>query len=149
MNTRRSVEEFLEQKNVAVVGVSRSGKKFGNTILKELRSKGYKVFGINPAIEEDAKDVFKNIESIPEKIDSAVIVVPPEETDKVIKDIGSAGIKHVWMQQGSQSGEAIKYCEENNINVVSNECILMFAEPAAFPHRIHRGIWRILGKLPK
>jgi hypothetical protein len=31
---------------------------------------------------------------------------------------------------------------------VHGECILMFAEPAAFFHRAHRWIWRMLGKLP-
>jgi len=53
------------------------------------------------------------------------------------------------MQQGSESDEAINYCNENEIDCVSNECILMFAEPAGFIHRLHRWIWGIAGKLPQ
>ncbi len=29
-----------------------------------------------------------------------------------------------------------------------NECILVFAEPAALIHRTHRWIWAVLGRLP-
>jgi hypothetical protein len=53
------------------------------------------------------------------------------------------------MQPGSESAAAIRSCEENNLQVVHGECILMFAEPAAFFHRAHRWIWRMLGKLPR
>ena len=40
MTTKHEIDEFLEQKTLAIVGVSRTGKKFGNAILKDL--------GINP-----------------------------------------------------------------------------------------------------
>ena len=40
MTSRAAVEGFLAQKTLAVVGVSRGGKKFGNAILKELKAKG-------------------------------------------------------------------------------------------------------------
>jgi len=53
------------------------------------------------------------------------------------------------MQQGSESDAAVRYCREHGINLVSGACILMFAEPAAFFHRAHRWVWRMLGKLPK
>jgi hypothetical protein len=53
------------------------------------------------------------------------------------------------MQQGAESKEAIRFCEDNNIAVVHGECILMFAEPLAFGHRLHRWIWKLLGRLPK
>jgi predicted CoA-binding protein len=53
------------------------------------------------------------------------------------------------MQQGSESEKAVSYCRENGIQVVQRECILMFAESAGFPHNLHRGIWGLLGKLPR
>ena len=39
MITQAAVDDFLSQKALAVVGVSRGGKKFGNTILQELSAK--------------------------------------------------------------------------------------------------------------
>ncbi|MFC1564882.1 CoA-binding protein [candidate division KSB1 bacterium] len=149
MNTKISVEDFLAQKTLAVVGVSRSGKKFGNTIFKDLKSKGFKIFGVNPNIDENEGEIYKSLESIPDTVEGVIVVVPPAETEKVVKDAADAGIKHVWLQQGAESETAVKFCKDNDINVISGECVLMFAEPTGFPHRLHRGIWRILGKLPK
>ncbi|MFC2140896.1 hypothetical protein ACFLQP_01185 [Acidobacteriota bacterium] len=53
------------------------------------------------------------------------------------------------MQQGAESEKAIEFCQKNNFTTVTRECILMFAEPAARYHRMHRWVWKILGKLPK
>lgn len=149
MNTKKIVEEFLAQKKFAVVGVSRKKTKFGNAIYKELKQKGYDVFPINPHINNFEGDTcYPDLLSLPEKVDAVIINVPPVQTEKVVREAKQAGINKVWLQQGSQSDAAIKFCEENEIDCVSNECILMFAQPSAFIHRAHRWIWGVLGKLP-
>ncbi len=78
-----------------------------------------------------------------------MLVVPPAETEKVVHEAAEVGIRRVWMQQGAESGVAIRFCEEHGIDVVHGECILMFAEPAEFYHRMHRWVWGLLGKLPE
>jgi predicted CoA-binding protein len=78
-----------------------------------------------------------------------ITIVPPAATEEVVKQAHAAGIKRIWMQQGSESEAAIRYCRDNGMTVIDGECILMFAEPAAFYHRFHRWIWKILGKLPQ
>ena len=150
MTSKKLVDEFIAQKNLAVVGVSRNPKKFGNYIYRELKGKGYNVFPVNASsqvIEGDKS--YPDLMSLPEKADAVVINVPPKETEKVVRDVYKAGIKKVWMQQGSQSEGAEKYCEENGIDYISNECIIMFAHPSGFGHRAHKWIWGVLGKLPK
>ncbi len=72
-----------------------------------------------------------------------------EEIEKVLLEVHQAGIEKVWMQQGSQSKVAEEYCAENGIDCISNERILMFAEPAGFIHRTNRWVWGIAGKLPQ
>lgn len=149
MNSKKVVEEFLAQKKIAVVGVSRKKTKFGNAIYKELKQKGYNVLPINPHINTFEGDTcYPNILSLPQKVDAVVINVPPAQTEKVVREVKQAGINKVWLQQGSQSEAAIKYCEENGIDCVSNECILMFTHSPAFIHRAHRWVWGVLGKLP-
>lgn len=150
MATREKITEFLAQKSVAVAGVSRSGKKFGNSALKELKSKGYRTFAVNPnAAEIEGEMCFPSISAIEEKVDSAFIAVPKYECEKVVRDAVSSGVRNIWLQQGSESEEAINYCIQNQINVIYGECILMFAEPAAFFHKAHRWVNGVLGKLPK
>lgn len=150
MTSKSLVDDFLLQKNIAVVGVSRNNKKFGNVIYKELKKKGYRVYPVNPNLAEIEGDTcYPNLANVPVKLDAVVINVPPQQTEKVVEDINEAGIKKVWMQQGSQSDAAVEYCKKNGINVIENECILMFAEPAAFFHRAHRWMRGVTGKLPK
>jgi len=149
MTSKKLVEEFLNQKKIAVVGVSRKKTKFGNVIYKELKQKGYQVFPINPNITEyEGETCYPDLLSLPEKIDAVVICVPPVQTEKVVKEVVQIGIDKLWLQQGSQSDEAIKFCEENGIECIYNECILMFAQPSAFIHRAHKWVWGVLGKLP-
>jgi len=149
MNSKKSVEDFIAQKKIAVVGVSRKKTKFGNAIYKELKQKGYDVFPINPHITTFEGDAcYPDLLSLPEKVDAVIINVPPAQTEKVVREAKQARINKVWLQQGSQSETAVKFCEENGIDCVSNECILMFAQPSAFIHRAHKWIWGVLGKLP-
>ncbi len=150
MNSKKIVEKFLAQKNIAVVGVSRKKTKFGNAIYKELKQKDYQVYPINPNMDVFEGDTcYPDLLSLPEKVDAVVINVPPVQTEKVVREAKEAGINKVWLQQGSQSEDAIKFCEENGIDCVSNECILMFAQPSAFIHRAHRWVWGVFGKLPQ
>jgi predicted CoA-binding protein len=150
LSSKATVEAFLAQPALAVVGVSRNGKKFGNRIYEDLRRKGYRTFAVNPNADLIGDDpCYPNLTALPERIGGVVFVVPPEETEKAVKEVADLGIRRVWMQQGSESQNAIRFCEQNDINVVAGECILMFAKPVESIHRLHHWIWRILGKLPK
>lgn len=150
MTSKKLVDEFLTQKKIAVVGVSRKKTKFGNAIYRELKQKGYQIYPINPNTNVIEGDVcYPDLFSLPEKVDAVVINISPAQTEKVVREAKEAGIKKIWLQQGSQSDSTIKYCEENGIDCVSNECILMFAQPSAFIHRAHKWIWGVVGKLPQ
>lgn len=54
--------------------------------------------------------------------EGVLIVVPPAETEKVVRDAAESGIRWVWMQQGAGSDEGVRFCRENGINVVHGEC---------------------------
>ena len=46
------IDNFISSKRIAVVGMSRTGKKFGNMVGKELKSKGYAIYPIHPDVQE-------------------------------------------------------------------------------------------------
>ncbi len=145
----RTVSDFLSHRDLALVGISRNGKKFGNAIFKDLSAKGYHVYPVHPQVREiDGQTCWPSLLDLPARVDGVVVVVPPAETEKVVRDAAKAGIPRVWMQQGSESDAAIRFCRENGITVVSDACILMFAEPTVFFHRVHRWFWRLFGKSP-
>jgi predicted CoA-binding protein len=150
MTTKAVVDDFVAQKTLAVVGVSRDPKKFGNAAYRELKAKGYRVFPINRNIDSIEGDrCYANLIALPEKVEGVLIVVPPRETEQVVHEVDAAGIKRVWMQQGSESDTAVRFCQEHGISEVHGECIMMFAQPVQSVHRWHRGAWRLFGKLPK
>ena len=149
MTSKKLIENFLTQKNIAIVGASRNSKKFGYSIYKEMKSKGYNVYPVNPGAQLiDGDKCYPNLLSLPINVEAAILIIPPSAAKEVVKDAYATGIKMIWMQQGSESESAINYCKEKGIEVIHNECVLMFTEPAAFFHKAHKWIWGVLGKLP-
>ena len=146
----QAIEQFLKSNSIAIVGMSSKSAKFGNLAYKELSKKNYTLYPIHPKAKKiDGVQCFANFNAIKDKIDGVLISVSPQEAEKVVKSAHEAGIKNVWLQQGAQSDSAIQFCKDNGINVVHNECILMFAETVGSFHKFHRWVWKILGKLPK
>ncbi|MGE0090488.1 MAG: CoA-binding protein [Bacteroidales bacterium] len=150
MTNKQSITRFLEPKKLAVAGVSKNNKKFGYAVFKELRQKGFDICPINPTTETiDGITCYKSVSDIPAHYEKLFIVTPRNETDGVFKQAISKGIKHIWVQQLSETPETIKLSNENGVELIEKECIFMFAEPVTSVHKFHRFIWKVLGKLPK
>ena len=140
----KSVNEFLNEKTLAVVGASRKGYKFGNSLLKELPVKGYNVFAIHSeAAELNGFKCYPDFKSLPEKMGGVIISVKPNEAVKIVRNAVEAGIKKIWLQNGAESDEAVKYCAEHDVMLIHKKCVMMFAEPAGFGHKLHRFFWKI------
>jgi predicted CoA-binding protein len=77
-----------------------------------------------------------------------IINVPPADAVTALRDAAEAGIRHVRLQQGSESPYVANLCIELGLDAVVGECIRMHAEPTGI-HRVHRVLERALGQLPK
>jgi uncharacterized protein len=149
MTSKAAVQDFVSQKTLAIVGVSRSGNKFGNAAYRELKAKGYKVYPIHPQAETlEGERAYKDFKALPEKVDGVVVVVPPAQTEQVVREAAAAGIKRVWMQQGAESAAAIQFCKENGVAEVHGECIMMYGVGTGL-HGFHGKVWKFLGMAPK
>ncbi len=150
MVSRRVIDEVLSQKTLALVGVSRNGAGFGNTIRKELAGKGYSVLLVHPEAETIAGEpCARSLQDIASRVGGVILVTPPAATTGLVREAAAAGIRRIWMQQGAASPEAIEFCAQQGLAAVHGECILMFADPATWFHRLHRGLNSVLGKLPR
>ena len=148
MTSRRSVETFLAQPSIALLGVSRSGMKFGNFAYRTLTARGYRVYAIHPCADLiGGIRCYRNFKELPEHVDAALIVLPPAKAVTAVKDAASSGIHHIWLQQGAESGEVSEACHELGLNTVAGECILMFAKPKGI-HKAHRWLREVFGRLP-
>jgi hypothetical protein len=150
MVAKRLVDEFVAQRSLAVVGVSRSGKGFGNAAMRELAANGYRVHPVHPtAGSAQGVPCVQDLASLSEPVGGVLIVVPPAQTERVVREAASAGIRRVWMQQGSSSPAAIAYCADQGIDAVHGECILMYLSRGPAIHRFHRGLRRLFGRMPR
>jgi predicted CoA-binding protein len=151
MTTKREIDDFLAQKTLAIVGVSRSGKKFGNVILKDLTRLGYRLLPIHPdASEIDGVSAFPSFGALPEPVGGVIVVVPPARAEQVVKDAAAHGIRRVWLQQGAASPEVVKCCQAEGMSVVHGHCVLMFTQPTtSWLHGAHRWIWELIGRAPR
>jgi predicted CoA-binding protein len=89
---------------------------------------------------------YPSFTAVPERVDAVLVVVPPAEAATVLHEAAQAGIHQVWLQQGAESSEGLKICDELGLTVVSGECILMYAQPTSY-HKAHWWLWKVLGRL--
>jgi predicted CoA-binding protein len=120
------IDDFLTLKSFAVVGASRDRDKYGNIVYRELRSRGFRVFAVNPMAQTIEGDpCYPTLADLPERVEGAVIVVPPDQTERTVRAAIAAGLRTVWMQPGAESEAAIRICEESGLCAIHNACVLV------------------------
>lgn len=150
MATRAPIDAFFDAKAFAVIGVSASRTKFGNTVFRNMRDAGLTVFPVHPALESvEGEACYHSVRDLPAEVQSVVTVVPPTQTERVIPACAERGVASVWMQPGSSSPPAIEAARAAGLNVVEGQCILMFLEPVKSIHKVHRWINKVVGTYPR
>ena len=150
MVTLNEIQKFLSPRKIAMAGASRNLKKFGGALFKELREKGYELYPINPNADEiQGIKCYKSVEELPGDVEHLFIVTSKEDTDAVAQAAIKKGIKMVWIQQKSETPEAVKAIEEAGIPLIHKKCIMMFADPVKSVHSFHRFFVKTFGNYPK
>jgi hypothetical protein len=150
------VHDFLAQKRIAVVGVSRDNRRHpsANLIYRRLKDTGHDALPVNPNMQTFEGDrCYPDLKSIPGNIDGVVIVTRPEVTRRIVEDCSDAGVRRVWMHQSmakgsSVSAEAVEYCRQHGISVIAGACPMMFGPGADFGHTCMRWLLKLTGGLP-
>jgi predicted CoA-binding protein len=149
-----TIESFLAQKRIAIVGISRERKNIGPDLFRALQNRGYEVIPVNPNTPEMlGQKCFARVQDIQPPPDGALLLTSPSVTDTVVHDCADANIKRIWMYRGggkgSVSDEAVEFCRKQGIEVVPGQCPFMFLSPVQSVHRFHRFLYRITGKYPR
>lgn len=120
------IKEFMALKKFAVVGATDNPEKYGHQILMNLKNRDYKVYPVNPRLETiEGMKCYATLTDLPEKVDVVDFVVPPQATETILKECRELGLNRIWLQPGSESEAAIKFCRENNMQVVHSVCVMM------------------------
>jgi predicted CoA-binding protein len=145
----KQIEEFIASGPIAMAGVSRNPKKFGFAAFRELKEKGMNIIPVNPFAEEiHGVKVYKDVSSLPPEVKGLLIMTKKAQTPAIIKEAKEKRIRHIWIQQGSESKEALRELEGTDTNYITGECILMFYKPHSI-HKFHGAILKLFGRYPK
>ncbi len=150
------VNDFLSQKRIAVVGVSRDNRHHpaANLIYRKLKRTGHEVFAVNPNMPMfDDDRCYPDLKSIPGGVEGAVIVTRPETTGQIVRDCRDAGVRRVWMHQSMAAGSsvspaAVAYCHQHEIQVIAGACPMMYGDGVDFGHACMRWLLGLTGGLP-
>jgi uncharacterized protein len=144
----KSVASFLTLGKYAMAGVSRDPRKFGQAAFRELRRKGMDLVPVNPSAETiDGVKCFNSVSELPPDVRGIIFMTPKEETLSVAREAIAHGIKDLWVQQGAESKSVIAELEKEDVNLIHNQCIMMFWKPNSI-HSFHRFLKKIFGGLP-
>ncbi len=145
---RRVIEDFLSQKRLAVVGVSRNQRDFSRAVFREFDQRGYDLVPVNPnASELEGRRCFARVSEVDPPVEGALLLNSADLTEQVVEDCAAAGVRRVWMHRatgrGAVDAKAIEFCRANGIEVVDGECPMMFLAHTSWFHRFH-GFFRRL-----
>ncbi len=153
--TLQQIEDFLALKRVAVVGVTRDPKGFGNVLWQEFRQRRYEAVPVNPAATEiDGQRCYASVGEIDPPVEGALIMTKPGVAEQVVEQCAAAGIHHVWLYggmagPGAVSRAAIDYCATHDIDVVAGQCPYMFLADTPFVHTLHGLGKKLTGRYPR
>jgi hypothetical protein len=149
MASLKQIEEFIALSPLAMAGVSRNPKKFGQAAFRELKEKGLDIIPVNPLAEEIlGVKSYKDISSLPSEVRGLIIMTRKDQTAGVVREAREKGIKNIWIQQMADSKEALKDLEGSGINYITGECILMHNKPQGI-HKFHKALRKFFGVFPK
>lgn len=146
------VEDFLAQRTIAVVGVTRTRESPANGIYKRLVEAGYDVYAVNPHTESfRGRRCFRSVLEFDVPVDGVFILTRPEVTEKVVEHCIARSIPRIWIHNmlgseprrgrrisastSSVSSTAVERARRAGITVIAGGCPLQHIPPVDPFHR--------------
>lgn len=148
-----AIQDFLVQKRIAMVGISRNAREFSRVLFDELCRRGYDMVPVNPAVAGIAgRCCFPRVQDIRPAVDAVLLMTSPFVTEAVVRHCAEAGVRRLWMHSAGDTGavseRALAFCRERGIQVVAGECPYMFL-PNPGLHVVHGWIRKLRGHYPQ
>jgi predicted CoA-binding protein len=149
MTTKSQIDQFLSTGPMAMAGVSRNPKKFGRIAFEELTKRGLQIYPVNPNLDElNGVKCYHSVSELPADTKALIIMTRKDQTAGVVREALDKGITNLWIQQSSDTPEALALLKNRDINAVTKQCILMHHKPGGM-HKFHRNLKKFFGALPR
>lgn len=111
-------------KVIAVVGISDRRERPAYSVPAYLQSQGYKIFPVNPFLEEVlGEKAYPDLLSVPEPVDVVLIFRRSENVPPIVDQAIQIGAKVVWMQEGIVNEAAADTARRAGLDVVMDACM--------------------------
>jgi acetyltransferase len=128
------MDGIFEPRRIAVIGASRSRKKVGGVVFRNLLEANVPVVPINPNAKFVCKKrAYPSVLAYKKHIDLAIVAVPAPIVPTVIEDCGKRGIRSViiissgFAETGKQGisleARIISIAKRHNINILGPNCL--------------------------
>jgi len=130
------LEALFNPYSLAIIGASRTPKKVGHEVLKNIIQSKYsgKIYPINPYADEILNiKCYHSISNVPDRIDLGIIAVPASIVPTVVEEAGKKGIKALiiisagFKEQGSHGlqieQDIINICKKYQIRALGPNCL--------------------------
>jgi uncharacterized protein len=142
-----SREDFWKQASYAVIGDSRSAKKFPQLTYKGLKRLGKTVVAVDPGASEiDGDATYPDLAALPQPVEAAVLEVPKQDAAAWMEKIVAAGIPNVWVHQSTETPEALEKAEGAHLRCEHGTCAVMYVTPGFTGHSFHRWVMKLAKK---
>ena len=149
-----TIEDFLAQKRIAIVGASRDPKSFSIMLLKEFVRRGYEVIPVNPKTPNVlGLTCYGRVQDIQPPVQGAILLTSPQVTEATIAECAKAGIPRIWIYgangKSNVSQKTLASSEEQGIKVIAGQCPFMFLPGSGGVHRLHGFVRKVTGRYPQ
>ncbi|MCI4325988.1 MAG: CoA-binding protein [Thermoplasmata archaeon] len=124
----RMREVLTKAETIAVVGLSEKPERDSHQIAAYLRSVGYRVIPVNPAVTEVLGErAYPSLSAIPPeiRIDIADLFRRSDQVPPIVDEAIARHVPTVWMQLGVEHAEASAKARAAGLTVYENLCIMV------------------------
>jgi predicted CoA-binding protein len=116
---------YRESKTIAIVGASDNPKRPSYEVAQYLRSQGFRIIPVNPALKElFGEKSYPDLLSIPTPVDVVDIFRRPDAVPEIVDQAIAKKAKVVWMQPGAENMQAAERAMEAGLEVIMGVCMM-------------------------
>ena len=113
-------------RTIAVIGLSEDSAKPSHYVSAYMQQHGYKLYPINPSIQEVlGEKSYASLSDLPIKPDIVNVFRLPKYIPAIVDEMIQLRLPNLWVQQGIVNREAAARAEAAGIHVVMDHCIMV------------------------
>jgi len=133
---------IFHPRSVALVGASSGHGKVGRMFMERFLEAGFeRLYPVNPRESEIfGVEAFSSVGDLPERIDLALILVPPRAVESAVRECAACGVKGIVVITGSMGGggdhevgELVKTARDAGSRIIGPNCLGIYCPSSRLP----------------